>query len=545
MSNFHPQKVYSESNNSLFRIANSQSELISHIQYFGSIGHGCKFVDYYNYNNVFANNYFDEMRQHQNKAISSFNGHDIGQCYLPTSTGKTRVQVGCILKDALEKTKSGKTGTYVVGNHRLGLSQQLIDQLQSTFFKSGLLFDILCINSDNLDNVDFGLDKKNYSVKSSTSSVDVRIAYTNAKHNNRHLLIVATYHSFDRLKYIHQIDMATFDEAHEIVKEEFSEKVFSVKNIQKKFFFTATPKTINEKYGMANEELFGPVRFQTTPREMIDAGEMISPHLHIVSCDKNDADSDNMSIATTLQSYKFHREKIRVDGILGAKLLISTGGTIQMKEIHDSLEFQTYCKENNIKVFAFGSSLEFGYFYNFKKMSRKEVYSNLMNMAETDDAIILHIDILSEGIDVPSITGVALYRKMNPAKLLQTVGRCLRLFPEDRTKLYSNQILPSETSKFIKPFGYVIIPNFFDAKMFELEDFISTLYREYKLTSENVTFEENFNGQSTPLVTNVTEQIDDINIINNYSVQHILKAVQDKMTFDTISSINIEDFIYG
>jgi hypothetical protein len=42
--------------------------------------------------------------------------------------------------------------------------------------------------------------------------------------------------------------------------------------------------------------------------------------------------------------------------------------------------------------------------------------------------LIFHYDILSEGIDVDGITGVALMRQLGLAKLLQTIGRAVRVY---------------------------------------------------------------------------------------------------------------------
>jgi superfamily II DNA or RNA helicase len=44
------------------------------------------------------------------------------------------------------------------------------------------------------------------------------------------------------------------------------------------------------------------------------------------------------------------------------------------------------------------------------------------------NCLIFHYDILSEGIDVDGITGVALLRNMGMAKLQQTIGRAVRVY---------------------------------------------------------------------------------------------------------------------
>lgn len=542
-----PQKIYNKSNPNNFKIANTNDELKLYIKQYvlADIDYECE--PHFNFNNKYVDSYFGGMRQHQKEAIVALLEYDIGQCNIPTSTGKTRIQIGIILKDILKKSENNMTGVYVIGNHRLYLSQQLLDQTQEILVDSGIKFDILCVNSDRLDNSDFGLDVAKYNVTSTTKTDEIKTAYRVAKAQNHHLIIVSTYHSFDRLKDIGHIDIATFDEAHETVKEDFSTNVFSITNIRKKYFFTATPKTVNGDGGMANEMKYGKVLYSKSSREMIDAGEMVGPKLHIVSCEQTDANSDNMSITTTIKSFKYHQNIVNENsnGQIAAKFLISTGGTVQMKNIHESSELRSLHEKDNVHIFAFASSDEFGYYYNFNKLSRREVYNRLLKLKDSDKAIILHIDILSEGIDVPGITGVALYRKMSNTKLLQTIGRCLRLFPEDRRRLYSGEISPEDTEigKFIKPFGYVIIPNFVDEQQ-ELESLVNNLYREYGIKHEDITQLDVFSGKTTPLVENITESEDEKTKDKKYSLLHIIKSIQENMVSKVIENMSIEDLLF-
>jgi superfamily II DNA or RNA helicase len=539
---FKPKKVYNITNKKLFRIAHTQEELIEHIQFFGK---GCSYEDYFIYNNDFVEKYFEEMRKHQTEAISALCDYILAQCIIPTACGKTRIQIALLLLDAIEKTQNNETGTYVVGNHRLTLSQQLLWQIQEVFVAAGLDFDILSVNSDNIDNSDFGLDISKHTVTSTTTTEEIKLAYMRAKALNRHLIIVSTYHSFDRLKNIGKIDIATFDEAHETVKEDFSENVFSVTNIEKKYFFTATPRTVNGIGGMANEAYYGKVVYQKSPREMIDAGEMVSPKIHIVDCENNDANSENMSITTTINSFKYHQNTINnlSKGRLAAKLLVSTGGTTQIKDIHNSKELHDLHEEDNVHIIALATSDEFGYYYNFEKMSRANVYDKMMSLRDEEKAIILHIDTISEGMDVPGITGVAIYRKLGTTKLLQTIGRCLRLFSEDRKKLYSGEMLPTETDEFIKPFGFVIIPNFFE-KQTELECLVHTLYRDYGIKNDDITHDGDFDGAAIPFVENVTEKIEEPNIDKQYSLFHIIKSIQEDMVSKVIENMTLDDLLF-
>ena len=47
----------------------------------------------------------------------------------------------------------------------------------------------------------------------------------------------------------------------------------------------------------------------------------------------------------------------------------------------------------------------------------------MKTMRDCSDAIIFHYDILSEGIDIPGITGVVIDRDMDLFKMQQTIGR--------------------------------------------------------------------------------------------------------------------------
>jgi superfamily II DNA or RNA helicase len=158
-------------------------------------------------------------------------------------------------------------------------------------------------------------------------------------------------------------------------------------------------------------------------------------------------------------------------------------------------------------------------------------------------AIILHIDTISEGMDVPGITGVAIYRKLGTTKLLQTIGRCLRLFSEDRKKLYSGEMLPTETDEFIKPFGFVIIPNFFE-KQTELECLVHTLYRDYGIKNDDITHDGDFDGAAIPFVENVTEKIEEPNIDKQYSLFHIIKSIQEDMVSKVIENMTLDDLLF-
>jgi superfamily II DNA or RNA helicase len=108
--------------------------------------------------------------------------------------------------------------------------------------------------------------------------------------------------------------------------------------------------------------------------------------------------------------------------------------------------------------------------------------------------LVLHYDILTEGIDVPGLTSCMPIRNLNKSRFIQTFGRCARPNSEDRQKIDSGEIDWTDVDSMNKPYAYVILPyitltNNDDMK--QMEEFVY-LIREYDFVpSEDIIFEEN------------------------------------------------------
>ena len=77
----------------------------------------------------------------------------------------------------------------------------------------------------------------------------------------------------------------------------------------------------------------------------------------------------------------------------------------------------------------------------------------------TKKLIVLHYDILAEGIDVSGFTGIMPLRTLHKSKFLQTYGRCARLENEDKIKMDKGEIHPDDLDKMNKPYAYIMIPH--------------------------------------------------------------------------------------
>jgi len=215
-------------------------------------------------------------------------------------------------------------------------------------------------------------------------------------------------------------------------------------------------------------------------------GEMVAPKVISIMLDSEtskgvvSSKNQHMLVKTVIEAFLTHREALKEASCnpdaIGAKLLVSCVGSDELALVQDSAEFREWCKLNGVKVFSFSS--RFGSYQDFEESSNRcRVYDDMRALKDEEDCILLHIDILAEGIDLPAITGVLLLRHLNEIKLFQTLGRALRLTKTDRANLYNGTISPLDRSKWLKPYAYLILPLHFEQMDVSGEDMKTTILR--------------------------------------------------------------------
>jgi len=381
--------------------------------------------------------FYNIMRKHQKKAIDAISVSIKGQVILPTACGKTWVQVYAILSSLM----GVETGVAVIAAHRLLLCEQLLKEVLKRAFKSNLKFDILTVASDGVDEEDVARINegcqdllKHCNVSRSTTMEEIKQAVAKAKGLGRHLLIVSTYQSIARLSGI-SVDIACMDEAHVITEDDKYQNVKSILGqLKRVFFFTATPVHGCNGRGMDDVSFYGQELVKVSPRAAIDSGDILPPVIHRIELIKGKP-TEHSVIQT---AFKAHREKVLEfsKGKVGPKLLVSVAGVLNMVALIKSPRFNTWAMKSGIHVIAFSSSM--GYYANGLDVTRKEALDRLVDLKDDESAIILHYDILTEGIDLPNITGILPLRELCKVKFLQTAGRAARLQLEDRSLVYNN-----------------------------------------------------------------------------------------------------------
>jgi superfamily II DNA or RNA helicase len=488
-------------------------------------------------------NWMRMNRDHQMEAFDIAKNETIGQVSLPTGTGKTRVQIALHVSKMIGMSQRNECGVFVIGAHRLALCSQLLTEMIEVVVNAGLPFDILFVGSDRYseDKVHCKFRKKGLNAyvnnaTSTTRSDEIESAVKNAHEKGRHVIVVSTYHSWHRLDVLESITQATYDEAHTLIGDSFLENIKLVKpKIKFNFFFTATRRVQGASEGMNNTEVFGEVLCEVAPRKMIQRGEVVPPKLHIIQT-KNDGDYDNhtMLVNTIIAGFEQHKYLVQshVDknfsGIkLGAKLLISSTGNLEMFAVHDDERFRQYCTENNIKIFAFSS--EKGNRMNFEECSRSVALEAMNAMGDEEDAIMLHIDILTEGIDVPSVTGVMPFRELNMVKLLQTIGRGARLLKSDRKAIYGGEVAPMDFDNYVKPCVWVILPELFRSlgNSQAMRNTVQTIVNSYEIPVEEYNAQDKYLAVSDAENDRITERDQSRRRDNESELVHIIEDILD------------------
>jgi hypothetical protein len=141
------------------------------------------------------------------------------------------------------------------------------------------------------------------------------------------------------------------------------------------------------------------------------------------------------------------------------KILVSVSGTKDMLRFSKSEEY-TNLRSTGVEVYMVSSNEAIGNFINGERTTRQDFLNRLKIDGEniTKEIIVLHFDILAEGIDISGFTGILPLRSLSDSKFFQTYGRAARLDLRDRKKLEEGLLDPTKVDGFIKKYAWIIIP---------------------------------------------------------------------------------------
>lgn len=407
---------------------------------------------------------------------------------MPTGTGKTYCQAAMIANDILNNRN--QYGLYVVNAPRILLTYQLLKEIYGFLLKAGIEARYMFVHTGGktdeaeleemrLEANEMGHNIPFSEIESGTSVDGIEDMMKKAQRKQMPLVIFSTYNSAqniewanERFEYPMPISMVMNDEAHYLVQERFHD-ILSELTTDRCYFFTATTihTPSDNGLGMNNSDKYGETLYEMTPRQAIELGLMVRPRLHIVTTNGvYDSDDYNKSLNKIIaDGFKQHQNFLIKSN---PKVLISTKGTQDMINFLDSPEYDTL-KADGVTVYAVSSNPDIGNRINETQVRRPEFLKQLREDGSNPDKklIVLHYDILAEGIDVSGFTGIMPLRTLKKAKFLQTYGRAARLDEKDREKIKGGEISPDDLDKMNKPYSYIIIPNIIHTNEDDKENF--------------------------------------------------------------------------
>jgi superfamily II DNA or RNA helicase len=374
------------------------------------------------------------LRPHQQIALDALLKYMKGICVFPTGGGKTNVAIF----DALRVFRSKIAKTVVVVAPRILLAEQLCSEFLEFITNASVMH----VHSGETHHF------------STTNPLKIR-AWHEAV--DGHKLIFTTYNSLDKLaKAEIDVDTIYFDEAHNSVKKNFYPATeYFAAEAKRCYFFTATPKysAVIHKPGMNDTEVYGSIIAKVPAPELVRGGYIIPPkvvssQLRLSVKGESIADRDREYLLDCIDQNPVN------------KILICAKATKHIIGLISETDFAQQLADQGYSLMHITS--KHGAFIDGQKVNREQFF-DILNAWGKDPSkkfVVLHHSILAEGINISALEAVIFMRFMDVIGIGQTVGRTLRLHPDDAKAIQSGALAPGDLSCYSKSYGLVICPVF-------------------------------------------------------------------------------------
>ena len=351
----------------------------------------------------------------------------------PPGFGKTSVIAGLfdhaasVFADAKEYKKASMAGAGLLLTPRLILNKQQTDEIRQMAI-------------EGLPNVK--KEVATYDCENGLGTERIKDFIANCKKRGNYPIIVSTYKSADKLSDF-RFDIIICDEGHNVTAPGiFQAVMYKLDQNAKRLFITATPKlnkhTVHSSRarGMGNSELYGRFIYTMSFYRAIDLG-FILPIKRIKIDAIGTADTKGEHIVDLVIRSQLALKKRMGESNLANKVIYVFNNKAEIEVIRDNWQEIYYATGS--KVFtAFSENESFHVngeppknISSFSKI-REDFLTALRN--EPGDCLLAHIDTMGEGVDVTGITGCVLINSGDETRIIQNIGRAMRILPEDRNK---------------------------------------------------------------------------------------------------------------
>ncbi len=375
-----------------------------------------------------------QLRPHQKDALDALQNNAKGICVFPTGGGKTNVGIF----DAMHQFENATNKVIVVVAPRILLAEQLSSEYLEFITNAAVMH----VHSGETHHfASTNPSKINWFVNSSTQNK----------------LIFTTYNSLGQLaKADVNVDTIYFDEAHNSVQHHFFPAVEHFAAEAKRcYFFTATPKysSVVGKAGMNDVDVYGQIITKVPAPQLVQNGYIIPPkviatQMRLSVKGEDIAQRDCEYLLQTIQDNP-------VD-----KILICAKATKHIIGLLSETDFADQLAEQGYSVMHITS--KHGAFIDGQKVNREVFFDTLNDWGKDADKkfVVLHHSILAEGINISALEAVVFMRSMDIVGIGQTVGRTLRLHPQDAAGIRSGALVAGDLASYTKSYGLVICPTF-------------------------------------------------------------------------------------
>jgi predicted helicase len=375
-----------------------------------------------------------QLRSHQQTALDALLQHSKGIVVMPTGAGKTNVGIF----DAIRQFSKPEPQTIVVVSPRILLSEQLSSEYLEFITNASVLH----IHSGETRHF-------------STTKPNVIRGWYEATRG--HKLIFTTYNSLHQLQRADiEVNTILFDEAHNSVRRDFFPAVeyFSAE-AQRCFFFTATPKYSNVigKPGMNDFDIYGQIIAKVPAPELVRNGYIIPPkviasHMRLSVKGEDIAQRDCEYLLQTIQDNPVN------------KILICAKATKHIIGLLSQTDFAEQLAQEGYSILHI--TAKHGAFIDGHKVNREVFFDTLNAWGKNLNKkfVVFHYSVLCEGINISALEAVVFMRSMDIVGIGQTVGRTLRLHPQDAAGIRSGALQAGALETYTKSYGLVICPTF-------------------------------------------------------------------------------------
>jgi len=362
-------------------------------------------------------NLFPLQKRAVKSVVKELRGAPRTTLVLPTGTGKTLV--------ALHVTKQLKAKTVLILQPAISLVDQCRIQWKRYSEDMGIKISFACITSDETV------------VSDHVKNADIDVT-------------IVTYHSLKNLKL--KVDLMIADEAHATAGTD-AERPFSMCLLnryvrpEKRLFMTATRKVIlprdNRVFSMDNEELYGRVACDISPKEAMAAG-VIMPY-DVVIADVGDKKIREIILQNNIVFSEDIKENLRSNILV---TVAAVGRALMDGQAKKVAVFFNTVTASKLFVEVFQKCFHYPIAHLDGKINIEDRNAILSDIRKSSSWVVSNVRCLSTGVDLPEMDSVVFGdKRFSYIDVTQIIGRVLRLHPEKkRAKVILPMVTPDNAS---------------------------------------------------------------------------------------------------